>query len=87
LAFIGLRKVIFVHGCFWHQHAKMGCTDARLPKTRSDYWLPKLARNAERDAQHLSALKAEGWRALVIWDCETRDLQKLEKRVLRFLAA
>lgn len=68
LVFAGRRKVIFVHGCFWHQHA--GCRLARLPKSRLAYWAPKLASNKTRDELHLSALGAAGWGALVIWECE-----------------
>jgi DNA mismatch endonuclease (patch repair protein) len=69
LAFPKLRKAIFVNGCFWHQHS--GCRLARVPKTRLDYWLPKLERTARRDIASLSALDAVGWNALVVWECET----------------
>jgi DNA mismatch endonuclease (patch repair protein) len=66
---------IFVHGCFWHQHA--GCKDGRLPASNEDYWLPKLARNVERDQEKAGALQDAGWRVLTIWECEARDPAKL----------
>ncbi len=85
LAFIGKRKLIFVHGCFWHQHPEPSCKIARLPKSRTDYWLPKLERNRSRDQQHLAALQDAGWDVLVIWECEVRDEAALAKRIKRFL--
>jgi DNA mismatch endonuclease (patch repair protein) len=85
LVFASRRAVIFVHGCFWHQHPEDSCKDARLPKTRLDYWLPKLARNTERDGTSNAALAAAGWRVLTIWDCETRDLAALAERIQTFL--
>jgi DNA mismatch endonuclease (patch repair protein) len=77
------RKVIQVHGCFWHQHE--GCRLARLPKSRLDYWLPKLARNAERDRAARVALESAGWRCLVIWECQTRDAESLRATLRGFL--
>lgn len=72
------KMAIQVHGCFWHQHP--GCRHAKQPRSRPDYWLPKLARNTERDVQSKAALKAAGWRVLVIWECETKNLEKLRLR-------
>ena len=70
LVFRGRRKVIFVHGCFWHQHAcSLGC---KQPSANLDYWLPKLARNVERDKENLAQLANAGWDVLVIWECQTR---------------
>ena len=60
------KAAIFVHGCFWHGH---DCPLFRLPKTRSEFWRPKIDRNRERDTQALTNLNANGWRALVIWEC------------------
>ena len=77
------RKVIFVHGCFWHQHA--ACRLARLPKSRPDYWLPKLRRNQERDAAARAALETLGWSVLEVWECETAHVAILEKRLAAFL--
>ena len=71
LVFPRLRKVVFVHGCFWHQHP--GCRLARQPKSRLDYWLPKLERNRQRDLQSSAALRAIGWTVLVIWECQVPD--------------
>lgn len=79
------RKVIFVHGCFWHMHPKSTCRDARAPKSNTGYWSAKLARNVERDAAHIAALQAGGWRVLVIWECETANAADLERRLRRFL--
>jgi DNA mismatch endonuclease, patch repair protein len=72
-----------VHGCFWHRHAN--CPAARLPKSRLDFWEPKLAGNVERDASKRAELQALGWQVLVIWECETRKagvLAALAQRIL-----
>ena len=79
------RKVIFVHGCFWHQHPEDNCADARLPHSNLKYWQPKLVRNEARDQEHVSKLKSEGWRVLIAWDCQTRDLQSMTARLRKFL--
>ena len=79
LVFGPRRKVIFVHGCFWHQHAI--CIDGKMPKSNTGYWHTKLARNIERDAENLAALKAEGWKSLVIWECETKNPKKLSTKI------
>lgn len=65
------RTAILVHGCFWHQHD--GCRDARMPKTRQEYWTEKFRRNAERDAATVATLAGLGWNVEVIWECEARD--------------
>ena len=70
LVFPGRRKVVFVHGCFWHQHP--GCPAADRPSANSDYWNRKLAGNAARDAVHLTALREQGWDACVVWECDLR---------------
>jgi DNA mismatch endonuclease (patch repair protein) len=75
------RAAVLVHGCFWHQHAD--CKHAKLPRTRPEYWLPKLARNAERDVRSKAALKSAGWRVFVVWECETKDRQALARRLRR----
>jgi len=85
LAFPKYRAVIFVHGCFWHQHADPRCLDGRPPKSNQAYWGPKLARNLERDAASRAALEAQGWRVLVIWECETKDAQRVSEKIVRFL--
>lgn len=87
LVFRPRRKVIFVHGCFWHQHPKRACKDARLPRSNKSYWRPKLDRNVIRDAANTAALKKAGWRVLVLWECEVeRDGPALERRIKRFLS-
>jgi len=85
LVFPGRRKVIFVHGCFWHRHADSACPLARLPKTRLDFWLPKLEANRQRDAANMAKLHEAGWEPLVIWECELRDMVKIKERVQAFL--
>ena len=75
------RQAIFVHGCFWHQHAEKLCLDGRLPKSNTGYWLPKLARNVERDKQNLRALRKAGWSVLVIWDCELKQDGAVARRL------
>lgn len=73
------RTVVFVHGCFWHRHSD--CRYATVPKTKTDYWLPKFAANVERDVRKAAELEALGWRVLVVWECETRNLANLEQRL------
>lgn len=85
LVFGPKRKVIFVHGCFWHGHEREGCLDARRPKSNTGYWNPKLTRNKERDAERIAALEANGWDVLVIWECETKDAKILGSRLRKFL--
>ncbi len=83
LVFTSLSKVVFVHGCFWHGHdCKRG---ARQPKDNAAYWRAKIERNRARDLASLRALKGDGWSALVIWECETRDEAALTRRVRSFL--
>ena len=77
------RLALFVHGCFWHQHP--GCRLASKPKTRQDYWTPKLAGNVQRDQLAQEALAAMGWRVEVIWECDARKPAELERRVLEAL--
>lgn len=75
------RAAIFVHGCFWHGHA---CRKGRLPKSRRAFWTAKIRRNRERERTSRSALRKDGWRVLVVWQCELRQPRLLEK-MLRFL--
>lgn len=77
-------KVIFVHGCFWHRHPDSTCKLARLPKSREEFWVPKLESNASRDRRNEMALKAKGWDVLVIWECETKDQALLERKIQAF---
>lgn len=85
LVFPRLRKVILVHGCFWHRH---DCRDGRkLPNGKPDYWVPKLARNAERDRLAQAKLQELGWDVLVTWECELRDAPAAARKITSFLAA
>ena len=77
LVFAGRRTVVFVHGCFWHCHE--GCGNFRLPKTRTEWWAAKLARNKARDAEGCTKLRAAGWRVIVIWECEVADSRLLDE--------
>ena len=83
LVFRSRKKVVFVHGCFWHGHD--GCKVANRPKTRTAYWDEKFARNRERDVRNQRALKLLGWRSLVIWECELKDMRALGKKLRAFL--
>ncbi|WP_367398601.1 very short patch repair endonuclease [Sphingobium sp. OAS761] len=87
LVFRSRRKVIFVHGCFWHRHPDPACKLARLPKSRLDFWLPKLTANRERDDRVLEALREQGWQSLVVWECESRHIEQLVNKVRAFLEA
>src|SRR5438128_1869879 len=83
LTFPRLRSIMFIHGCYWHQHhCRRG---ARQPKSNIEYWLPKLKRNIERDRRSLRALRRAGWRVLVVWECQIRDLAKLRQKLVGFL--
>jgi DNA mismatch endonuclease (patch repair protein) len=83
LVFRSRKKVIFVHGCFWHQHAN--CHRASIPVTNRDFWSSKLRTNAERDAAQITALIGRGFGVLVIWECETTDAEYLAVRIRSFL--
>ena len=83
LVFENQRKVVFVHGCFWHVHP--GCSKARPPRTNSDFWDQKLSQNVRRDQKNLIALEELSWHSLVVWECETRDLDSLSRRLEEFL--
>jgi DNA mismatch endonuclease, patch repair protein len=84
IVFRGRMKAIFVHGCFWHAH---GCRKGRAPKSRLDYWKPKLKTNKARDAAQVRALKKLGWSVLTVWQCETIDADVLAARLVDFLEA
>lgn len=85
LAFIGRKRAIFLHGCFWHRHR---CpSGVRTPKTRVEFWTAKFERNIRRDSVVMKQLKSAGWRALVIWECQLADASRVERRVRRFLDA
>ena len=80
MVFPGLRKIVFVHGCFWHQHP--GC--GRRPKSKLGFWLKKLSRNRERDQQNQQRLRRQGWRILIVWECQLKRAN-LPLRLHKFL--
>jgi len=83
IAYVGRKRAIFVHGCFWHGHA---CArGARMPKANAEYWRGKITRNRARDAAHQEKLAALGWRALIVWECELKDVPALENKLRGFL--
>lgn len=85
LVFRGRSKVIFVHGCFWHRHPDPTCKLARMPKSRQDFWGPKLEGNRERDERTRDALDQQGWKQMVVWECECRQTEQLENKLRAFL--
>lgn len=78
------NKVIFVHGCFWHQHK--GCRISHKPSSNTSYWNKKLARNVERDKKHQILLRKLCWRVLTIWECETKKPNKLLNKLAKFIS-
>lgn len=85
LVFPKYRLCLFVHGCFWHRHP--GCKYAYTPKTKLDFWLPKLQRNMERDKEKEDALRELGWQVEVVWECETKRPELLRLRLKDILDA
>lgn len=85
LVFPARRKVIFVHGCFWHQHPDLSCRHAHAPRSNTGYWQPKLARNVERDKAAQRALFESGWESLTLWECELKDRHALAECLQNFL--
>lgn len=85
LVFPSRRKIVFVHGCFWHRHP--GCKRATLPKSRSEYWLKRPNRNIDRDVTNIAQLRSMDWDTIVVWECElvAKNLSKLESNLTRFL--
>ena len=83
LVFVSRRKIVFVHGCFWHVH---NCRHGRIPPVSNlNYWRTKREKNKERDKEHLRSLRAAGWKVLVVWECWTRDMVRVGKRLADFL--
>lgn len=84
LVFASRRKIIFVHGCFWHRHR---CRHGeKMPTTNSRYWAQKFKRNVSRDRSHLRDLRKDGWEILVVWECWTREIGFLTAKIERFLS-
>jgi DNA mismatch endonuclease (patch repair protein) len=84
IVFPSRKKVIFVHGCFWHGH---DCSKGHAPKSRAEYWVPKIQRNRDRDQEQLAALARAGWATLIVWQCELRDTVRLSEKLDEFLAS
>ena len=85
LVFPGRKKTIFVHGCFWHRHSDPGCKLARLPKSRLDFWKPKLEGNSRRDRVNQARLRELGWDVLVVWECQIGYREHIESIIRAFL--
>jgi DNA mismatch endonuclease (patch repair protein) len=83
IVFPSRRAVVFVHGCFWHRHAD--CRHSTTPRTNVEFWQAKFDANVARDRAVLEALESLGWRALVVWECETRDEPAIAKLICDFL--
>ena len=82
LVFVSRRKVIFVHGCFWHGHS---CRYGRLPKSRLEYWKPKIAVNKARDRRQANGLRKAGWSVMIVWQCQLKKKDALEARIEDFV--
>lgn len=82
IVFVGRKKAIFVHGCFWHQH---GCGSYKMPQSGTNFWGAKLAANVERDRRNLDDLRQLGWTSLQIWECELKNNESLRRRLTDFL--
>lgn len=83
LTFARFKKVIYVHGCFWHRHA--GCKKNRTPKSKLDYWGPKFAANVARDSRNQKELQEMGWGVLVVWECELKNMEVIMRKIISFL--
>ena len=78
------KKVIFVHGCFWHLHK--GCRDGTIPKTEHEKWKTKLERNIKRDKLHVKDLKKLGWKVLILWECEIeKQIEDIKRKLTTFM--
>lgn len=84
LVFAGRGKIIFMHGCFWHQHAS--CAKATIPATRQEFWKDKLAHNVSRDKKTIRKLQRDGWSVLTVWECDLKNIDRLRKKLERFLS-
>ncbi len=83
LVFRRMKKIIFVHGCFWHRH--QDCKYAYTPKSRQVFWRKKFRLNKQRDLVHMARLKNDGWRVLVVWECELASPKSATNKINRFL--
>ena len=83
LVFPSRRKVVFVNGCFWHNHE--GCSRVRIPNTNRDYWVAKLERNSRRDELNIGLLNSKGWGVMVVWECQLKDMALTSNILTEFL--
>jgi DNA mismatch endonuclease, patch repair protein len=83
LVFASRRKVIFVHGCFWHRHS--GCAKATTPQANAEFWLAKFRANRQRDRKIERRLASDGWGVVTVWECELKEPAKLKRRLIREL--
>ena len=83
LVFSRKKKIIFVHGCFWHGHT--GCPNYRPPKSNLDFWIPKINKNKANDLKVKRLLRKQGWHLLILWECQLVDENKIRARIGRFL--
>jgi DNA mismatch endonuclease (patch repair protein) len=82
VAFTKKKKVIFMHGCFWHNH---GCPNGMMPRSRTSYWHPKLLANKQRDKRNIRKLQRAGWSVMVVWECQILETDLLFKKITKFL--
>jgi DNA mismatch endonuclease, patch repair protein len=85
IVFTSKNRIVFVHGCFWHRHSANSCRFARLPKSREEFWVPKLEANRLRDARNQRALRRLGWKILVVWECQLGNKEQLKNKLSRYL--
>lgn len=78
-----IKKIIFINGCFWHQHKN--CKKQAIPKSNKGYWEPKLQRNIEKQMRDIKILKKQDWQVYKIWECQTKDEDKLTQKILKIL--
>lgn len=81
LVFPSRRKAVFVHGCFWHRHS--GCRRTTTPKTRREFWMSKFEKNVSRDRENVAKLRSMGWGVLIIWECETNNVETISELLSR----
>lgn len=84
IVFVGRRKAVFVHGCFWHRHPDPNCRKARTPRSNKAYWKSKFQGNETRDARHIADLAFMGWEAIIVWECQIAQ-PRTEERLRAFL--
>jgi len=85
LVFLGRKRVIFVHGCFWHEHDAPECKEKHIPKSNLEYWLPKLEKNRSRFTDNIHKLHRLGWKHMVIWECQLKETGEIIKDIQLYL--